>query len=65
MHLLSDLNAVDELRGIAVEVHHVAGFARGLCAGVHGHADVGLGGVVAPFIGIKLVDLVLQAIGLT
>jgi len=25
----------------------------------------GLGGVVAPFAGIKLVDLVLQAIGLT
>ena len=31
------------LVGIAVEVHHVAGFARGLRAGVHRHADVGLG----------------------
>ena len=31
------------LVGIAVEIHHVAGFARGLRAGVHRHADVGLG----------------------
>ena len=31
-----------QLRRVAVEVDHVAGFARGLRAGVHRHADVGL-----------------------
>ena len=33
---------LDELGRIAVEVDHVAGFARGLRAGLHGDADVGL-----------------------
>ena len=42
-HLFSDFDDVDELGRIAVEVDHVAGFARGLRAGVHGDADVGLG----------------------
>ena len=41
-HLLSDLNDVEQLRWIAIEIDHVAGFARGLRAGVHGHTHVGL-----------------------
>ena len=41
--LLADFDDLDELGGVAVEVHHVAGLAGGLGAGVHGHADVGLG----------------------
>ena len=41
-HLFPDLDDVDELGRIAVEVDHVAGFARGLRAGVHRHAHVGL-----------------------
>ena len=40
--LFPDLDDVDELRRIAVEVDHVAGFARGLRAGVHRHAHVRL-----------------------
>ena len=32
-----------QLGRVAVEIDHVAGFARGLRAGVHGHADIGLG----------------------
>ena len=42
-HLLADLDDLDELGRVAVEVHHVAGLARGLGAGLHRHADVGLG----------------------
>ena len=41
--LLPDFDDLDELGRIAVEIHHVAGLAGGLGAGVHGHADVGLG----------------------
>ena len=32
-----------QLGRVAVEVDHVAGFARGLRAGVHRDADIGLG----------------------
>ena len=41
-HLFPDLDDVDQLGRIAVEVDHVAGFARGLRAGVHRDAHVGL-----------------------
>ena len=41
-HLFSDLDDVEQLRRIAVEIDHVAGFARGLRAGVHRHAHIGL-----------------------
>ena len=40
--LLADLDNLDQLRGIRIEVDHVAGFFRGLRAGVHGDANVGL-----------------------
>ncbi len=40
--LLADLDDLDELGGIGIEVDHVAGLARGLRAGVHGDADIGL-----------------------
>ena len=38
----ADLDDLDQLRGIAVEVDHVAGLARRHGAGVHRHADIGL-----------------------
>ena len=41
--LFADLDDLDELGRVAVEVDHVAGLARGLRAGVHGDADIGLG----------------------
>ena len=41
-HLFSDLDDVEQLGWIAVEIHHVAGFARGLRAGVHRHAHIRL-----------------------
>ena len=41
--LLADLDDLDELRRVRVEVDHVAGLFGRLGAGVHGHADVGLG----------------------
>ena len=41
-HLLADLDDLDELGRVAVEIDHVAGLARGLGAGLHGHADIGL-----------------------
>ena len=41
-HLLPDFNDVEQLGWIAVEIDHVPGFARGLRAGVHRHADVRL-----------------------
>ena len=41
-HLFSDLDDVEQLRWIGVEIDHVAGFARGLRAGVHGNTHVGL-----------------------
>ena len=40
--LLADLDDLDQLGRIAVEIDHVAGFFRGLRAGVHRQADVGL-----------------------
>ena len=40
--LLADLDDLDQLRRVGVEVDHVPGLARGLGAGVHRHADVGL-----------------------
>ena len=40
--LLADLHDLDELGRIGVEIDHVAGFARGLGAGIHGDADIGL-----------------------
>ncbi len=40
--LFADLNDLDELGRVGVEVDHVAGFARGLGAGIHGDTDVGL-----------------------
>ncbi len=40
--LLADLDNLDELRRIGVEIDHVAGFLRGLRAGVHGDTYVGL-----------------------
>ena len=53
-HLFPDLNDVEQLGRIAVEIDHVAGFARGLRAGVHRDADIGLrerGRVVRPVTG--------------
>ena len=41
--LLADLDDLDEFRRVGIEVDHVAGLARGLRAGLHGDADVGLG----------------------
>ena len=41
--LLADFDDLDQLRRVRIEVHHVAGFLGGLRAGVHGHADIGLG----------------------
>ena len=40
--LLADLDDLDELGRVGVEVDHVAGLARGLGAGLHGDADIGL-----------------------
>ena len=42
-HLFPDLDDVDQLGRVTVEIDHVAGFARGLRARVHGDADIGLG----------------------
>ena len=53
-HLFPDLDDVEQLGRVAVEIDHVAGFARGLRAGVHRHADIGLrerGRVVRPVAG--------------
>ena len=41
--LFADAHDLDQLGGIAVEIDHVARFARGIGAGLHGDADVGLG----------------------
>ena len=40
--LLADFDDFDELGRVAVEIHHVAGFAGGLGAGIHRDAHVGL-----------------------
>ena len=40
--MLAQSDDLDQLGGIAVEIDHVAGLARGLRAGVHRHADIGL-----------------------
>src|SRR5262249_35123278 len=39
-HLFPDLDDVEQLGRITVEIDHVAGFAGGLRAGVHGNAHV-------------------------
>ena len=41
--LLADLHDLDELGRVGVQVHHVPRLLGGGGAGVHGHADVGLG----------------------
>src|SRR5262249_17883641 len=41
--LLADLDHLDQLGRVGIEIDHVARLARGLRAGVHGDADVGLG----------------------
>src|SRR5208282_5629353 len=41
--LFSDFHHFDQLCRIAVQVNHVGGFLGGLCPGVHGQRDVGLG----------------------
>ncbi len=41
-HLFSDFDNVDQLGRVAVEIDHVAGFARGLGSRVHGNADIRL-----------------------
>jgi hypothetical protein len=41
--LFADAHDFDELGGVAVQVHHIAGFLGGHGAGVHGEPDVGLG----------------------
>ena len=41
--LLADLDDLDELGRVRVEIDHVARFLGGLRAGVHRHADIGLG----------------------
>ena len=40
--LLADLDHLDQLGRVGIEIDHVAGLARGLGAGVHGDADIGL-----------------------
>ena len=41
--LFADFNDFNKFCGIAVQIHHIAGFSGGLGAGIHGHADVRLG----------------------
>ena len=41
--LLSDFDDLNQLGGIRIQVHHVSRFFRGLRAGIHGDAYVGLG----------------------
>ena len=41
--LFADLDHLDQLGRVGIEIDHVAGFARGLRAGLHGDADIGLG----------------------
>ena len=41
--LLADLNNLDELGGVAVQIHHIARFPRRHGAGVHGDSHIGLG----------------------
>ena len=40
--LLANGDDLEQLRGVAVEIDHVAGFLGRLRAGIHGHGDVGL-----------------------
>src|SRR6266478_3580585 len=40
--LLADFDNLDELGGVGVEIHHVAGFLGRLRARVHGHSDIRL-----------------------
>src|SRR5579872_7476017 len=41
--LFADFYYFNQLGGVGIQVHHVAGFLGRLSAGVHGHAYVGLG----------------------
>ena len=41
-HLLPDLDDVEQFGGIAVEIDHIASFARGLRAGIHRDTHIGL-----------------------
>ena len=41
--LLSDFDHLDKLCRVGIEIDHVAGFARGLRAGLHGDANIRLG----------------------
>ncbi len=41
--LLADLDDLDELGRRAIQIHHVAGLAGRLRAGLHGDTDIGLG----------------------
>src|SRR3981081_3044221 len=38
--LLANFHDFDQLRGVGIEVDHVSGFFRGLCAGVRGYSDI-------------------------
>ena len=52
--MLADRHDVDQLGGIAIEIHHVGRLFGGLGAGVHRHAHIGLGqgrGVVGAIAG--------------
>ena len=40
--MLADFHDFNELRWIGIEIDHVAGFFRGLRAGIHGDPDIGL-----------------------
>ncbi len=40
--LFADLDDFDQLGRIGIKIDHVAGFARGLRAALHGNADIGL-----------------------
>ncbi len=42
-HLLAGLDDLDQLGGVGVQVHHVAGLLGRLGPGVHGHRDIRLG----------------------
>ena len=40
--LLANADNFNELGGVGLKINHIAGLARGLCAGLHGHAHIGL-----------------------
>ena len=41
--LLADADDLDQLRRARIEIHHIGGLTGGLRAGLHRHADIGLG----------------------